>query len=83
MDAIMCATMGNNLVELRHYYSRDHNVDRQNLVRKKIIYNSPHQCWRFVRVNAAYHENNNRELKERNARVFLARLVLHVSILLL
>ena len=41
MDAIMCATMGNNLVELRHYYSRDHNMDRQNLVRKKIIYNSP------------------------------------------
>ena len=37
----MCATMGNNLVELRHYYSRDHNMDRQNLVRKKIIYNSP------------------------------------------
>ncbi|CAH3172489.1 unnamed protein product [Porites evermanni] len=31
MDAIMCATMGNNLVELRHYYSRNHNLDRQNL----------------------------------------------------
>ena len=44
MDAIMCATMGNNLVELRHYYSRNHNLDRQNLVRKKITYNSPHQC---------------------------------------
>ena len=55
MDAIMCATMGNNLVELRHYYSHDHNMDRQNLVRKKIIYNSPCQCWRFVpgRVKAA------------------------------
>ena len=43
MDAIMCATMGNNLVELRHYYARGHNMDRQDLVRKKIIYNSPHQ----------------------------------------
>lgn len=31
MDAIMCATMGNNLVELRHYYARDHTMDRQNL----------------------------------------------------
>ena len=40
MDAIMCATMGNNLVELRHYYARGHSMDRQNLVRKK-LYNSP------------------------------------------
>ena len=36
----MCATMGNNLVELRHYYARGHSMDRQNLVRKK-LYNSP------------------------------------------
>jgi len=44
MDAIMCVTMGTNQAELRHYYSRDHNVDRQNLAvnsditLRKIVY---------------------------------------------
>ena len=33
MDAIMCVTMATNLAELRHFYSHEHNVDRQNLVR--------------------------------------------------
>ncbi|KAL9950259.1 hypothetical protein ACROYT_G042734 [Oculina patagonica] len=31
MDAIMCVTMATNLAELRHYYSHDHNLVRQNL----------------------------------------------------
>ena len=33
MDAIMCATMATNLAELRHYYSNNHNLIRQNLVK--------------------------------------------------
>ena len=33
MDAIMCATMATSLAELRHYYSHDHHMDRQSLVR--------------------------------------------------
>ena len=33
MDAIMCATMATNLVELRHYYSHGHHMIRQILVR--------------------------------------------------
>ena len=33
MDCILCATMANDSVELRHYSSRRHIMDRKILVR--------------------------------------------------
>ena len=40
MDCILCATMANDAVELRHYSSRRHSMDRQILVRLliKLVY---------------------------------------------
>ena len=40
MDCILCATMENDSVELRHYSSRRHVMDRQILVRllRKLVY---------------------------------------------
>ena len=40
MDCILCATMANDSVELRHYSSRRHVMDRQILVRLliKLVY---------------------------------------------